>query len=249
MKIRFTTVLIVSVILSLLFSYTFINGKRPSIKCSNTIDQEVELMAEFAAMKNSNNLANAVGVVTFKMGDILYGIGHGTPLDKTEKYTAYKINPLLIKRSEDYLGSASYYPYCANEKILGKVLSDTESGMLLSCDEVYEGGYQKIKIADKIVAGDAEIWIRDKNRNLKAYSITVDIVILRGKASLDICVMDEELMEMTNGIIPGMSGSPIVQNGKLIGVLSHAYLDNPREGKAQIIWNIDCIKENIITDN
>ena len=41
-----------------------------------------------------------------------------------------------------------------------------------------------------------------------------------------------ELLKLTNGIIQGMSGSPIIQDGKLIGTLSHVSLKNPKEGYA-----------------
>ena len=45
-------------------------------------------------------------------------------------------------------------------------------------------------------------------------------------------VTDEELLEKTGGIIQGMSGSPIIQNGKLIGALTHVLVQNPTQGYA-----------------
>ena len=43
-------------------------------------------------------------------------------------------------------------------------------------------------------------------------------------------ITDEELLEKTGGIVPGMSGSPLVQNGKLIGVVTHVFVNEPRRG-------------------
>lgn len=43
-------------------------------------------------------------------------------------------------------------------------------------------------------------------------------------------VTDKELLEKTGGIIQGMSGSPIVQNGKLIGAITHVYVNDPTKG-------------------
>lgn len=43
-------------------------------------------------------------------------------------------------------------------------------------------------------------------------------------------VTDEELLEKTGGIIQGMSGSPIVQNGKLVGAVTHVYVNDPTKG-------------------
>lgn len=45
-------------------------------------------------------------------------------------------------------------------------------------------------------------------------------------------VTDEELLKRTGGIIQGMSGSPIVQNGKFIGAITHVYVNDPTRGYA-----------------
>ena len=47
---------------------------------------------------------------------------------------------------------------------------------------------------------------------------------------MTIKVTDEELLEKTGGIIQGMSGSPIIQNGKLIGAVTHVYVNDPTKG-------------------
>ena len=43
-------------------------------------------------------------------------------------------------------------------------------------------------------------------------------------------VVDEKLLKLTNGIIQGMSGSPIVQNGKIIGAVTHVFANDPTKG-------------------
>lgn len=43
-------------------------------------------------------------------------------------------------------------------------------------------------------------------------------------------VVDEKLLKLTNGIIQGMSGSPIVQNGKIIGAVPHVFVNDPTKG-------------------
>ena len=48
--------------------------------------------------------------------------------------------------------------------------------------------------------------------------------------SMIIKVTDKELINTTGGIIQGMSGSPIVQNNKLVGAISHVTVDNPLIG-------------------
>lgn len=53
-----------------------------------------------------------------------------------------------------------------------------------------------------------------------------------GAADMDIEVTDPVLLERTGGIVQGMSGSPLVQNGKLIGAVTHVLVDDPRSGYA-----------------
>ena len=49
---------------------------------------------------------------------------------------------------------------------------------------------------------------------------------------MTIRVTDEELLETTGGIAQGMSGSPILQDGKLVGVVTHVFLGDPQQGYA-----------------
>ena len=48
--------------------------------------------------------------------------------------------------------------------------------------------------------------------------------------SFVIKIDDEELLSKTNGIVQGMSGSPVLQDGKLIGAVTHVFVDDPTQG-------------------
>ena len=47
---------------------------------------------------------------------------------------------------------------------------------------------------------------------------------------MTVCVTDPELLEITGGIVQGMSGSPILQNGRLVGAVTHVFVDDPTRG-------------------
>ena len=64
-----------------------------------------------------------------------------------------------------------------------------------------------------------------------------DIEIIKAKAqsrpeekSMVISVTDKRLLEKTGGIVQGMSGSPIIQNGKIIGAVTHVFVNDPTKG-------------------
>ena len=53
-------------------------------------------------------------------------------------------------------------------------------------------------------------------------------------------VTDQELLQKTGGIVQGMSGSPILQNGRIIGAVTHVFVDDPTQGYGLFIeWMLD----------
>ena len=48
--------------------------------------------------------------------------------------------------------------------------------------------------------------------------------------SISFKITDKELLDKTGGVVQGMSGSPIIQNGKIIGAVTHVIIDNPTTG-------------------
>ena len=55
---------------------------------------------------------------------------------------------------------------------------------------------------------------------------------------LVLSVTDDRLLETTGGIVQGMSGSPIIQNGKLVGAVTHVLLNAPNKGYGILIENM-----------
>ena len=58
-------------------------------------------------------------------------------------------------------------------------------------------------------------------------------------------IIDPKLISKTNGIVQGMSGSPIVQNGKLIGAVTHVFVNDPTRGYGIFIENMLAEAEKI----
>ena len=59
-----------------------------------------------------------------------------------------------------------------------------------------------------------------------------------GNKNIAIKITDQELLEKTGGIVQGMSGAPIIQNGKLVGAITHVFLDDPQRGYGAFIENM-----------
>ena len=97
----------------------------------------------------------------------------------------------------------------------------------------------KLGMPSEIEKGEALIITNIEGSEIKAYKINIEKVnYIRNHHNIYFKIVDEELLNKTGGIISGMSGSPIVQNGKIIGSLSHVNTDNPIYGYGLFITNM-----------
>lgn len=106
----------------------------------------------------------------------------------------------------------------------------------------YMSGGQSYKVAHKqeIRRGNAQI-LSEISGKLELYDIEityVDYLSIDNNKGLHIEVTDEKLLELTGGIVQGMSGSPIIQNGKLIGAVTHVLINDPKSGYGIFIENM-----------
>ncbi|MCQ2555717.1 MAG: SpoIVB peptidase [Clostridia bacterium] len=136
-----------------------------------------------------------------------------------------------INLSDDSLGLAdTNCKYGVYGNILNKSIINAERTANL-------GGRLSVKL------GDAKIYCNLDDEGVKAYDIKIIKANKQSTAddkSMIIKVTDKELLEKTGGIIQGMSGSPIVQNGKLVGAVTHVFVNDPTRGYGVYVdWMVD----------
>ena len=91
----------------------------------------------------------------------------------------------------------------------------------------------EVALREEIKTGKATILCSLDNNQAQEYEIEIEKVYVENNydnKSMKIKVTDERLLEKTGGIIQGMSGSPIIQNGKFVGAVTHVLVNNPTEG-------------------
>ena len=89
--------------------------------------------------------------------------------------------------------------------------------------------------------GEAQIITTIDNQGPKAYNCNIKKINYKqgeNTKNMLICITDRELLSKTGGILQGMSGSPIIQNGKLIGAVTHVLIDDPTKGYAIFAENM-----------
>lgn len=127
--------------------------------------------------------------------------------------------------------------------IIGQIYGNTDKGIYGEIvDDIYMKEKEEIEIASKteIKEGEASIFCTLDDNVVKEYKIQIEKVLLTstGNKNMTIKITDEKLLEKTGGIIQGMSGSPIVQDGKLIGAVTHVFLNDPTRGYGVFIENM-----------
>ena len=97
---------------------------------------------------------------------------------------------------------------------------------------------EKVKTGDGVV-GNAVIrtTITNETKDYDIQIIKCDFSDWNSKNYV-IRIIDETLLDATGGIVQGMSGSPILQNGKLIGAVTHVFINDPTRGFGVAISNM-----------
>lgn len=188
--------------------------------------------------------AQGIGTMTYEDTDHTFGaLGHGindvdtSLLMNLEEGTLYKTEIVGITRGANGApGELTGYIEYDSDNVIGEITENTKEGIFGICDEelVETSCYEPIPIALKqeIALGPAQI-ICSVTGEPEFYDVEiVEVNLEHGNINRGIViqVVDEKLLTLTGGIIQGMSGSPIIQNGKLAGAVTHVLVQDSTRG-------------------
>ena len=114
----------------------------------------------------------------------------------------------------------------------GKILKNTNVGIYGIYDSILPSkDALKVVEPNEIKVGNASIYTVLNGEDIKEYKINITSINETSNIkNIAFTIDDEELINQTGGVVQGMSGSPIIQNNKLIGVVTHVIIDNPKTG-------------------
>lgn len=114
---------------------------------------------------------------------------------------------------------------------IGTIRINGENGVYGSTRAQFAGQKMEVAFAQEVEAGDAEIWTTTSGETPRAYRVKIEkISDADPRRNMVLRVVDRELLAQTGGIVQGMSGSPIVQNGRLVGAVTHVLVNDPTRG-------------------
>ena len=186
-----------------------------------------------------------VGTLTFteaKTG-IFGALGHPVTDGDTNQLFNIKEGDLLessiisIRKGENGFPGELKGIFIDGEKPMAKIEKNTQCGIFGTYKDTNDLNKrsQKVKVGfrDEINLGKASIITTIDENGPKEYDIEIIKLFQQkeaGPKSMLIKVTDKELLEKTGGIVQGMSGSPIMQNGKIIGAVTHVLINKPDVG-------------------
>ncbi len=193
-----------------------------------------------------------IGTMTFMDSKGNFGaLGHGiTDADTGEvmessQGSLYSTEIVKIKKGKDGdPGEMTGVIVYGEDRLLGHVNENSNRGIY---GELNEKGKSmavekplEIALRQEVVKGPALILTTiDGKTDYYEIEITgINLVHDRVNRGIEFLVTDEELIEKTGGIIQGMSGSPIIQNDKIIGAVTHVMIQNSKKGYGIFIDNM-----------
>lgn len=199
-----------------------------------------------------DNIAG-IGTMTFLNSDktLFAALGHSindvttgiiVPVKDGSIVNAHVIS--VVEGKEGIPGEIKGIFYNEDEEI-GQLSKNTEYGLYGKMLKVDTQSLSAMPIAtqSEIKSGEAQILCSIDSAEPKLYDIEIEKKYnqrTKSTKSMLIKVTDKELLKKTGGIVQGMSGSPIIQDGKIIGAVTHVLVSNPQKGYGIFIeWMVN----------
>ena len=138
-------------------------------------------------------------------------------------------------------GTAGEIAGSLGDTVLGTIAENADLGVygvLSQTPNAY--GLFPVAYSSEVQTGEAEVITSIDNNGPRAYSMVIERIDAgdNGNKSMIVRITDTALLAATGGIVQGMSGSPVIQDGKLIGAVTHVLVSDPERGYGIAIENM-----------
>ncbi|SFE92923.1 stage IV sporulation protein B [Paenibacillus algorifonticola] len=189
--------------------------------------------------------AAGVGTLTFYAPDQgVYGaLGH--VITDMDTQTAIEVGDgqilqssvTSINKSQNGEPGEKRAHFVKESKVLGNVERNTPFGIFGKMNEnpthSYNSSAMPVAFAEEVAEGSAQIYTVVNGQKVEKFDIEIAHVMKQNSPAtkgMVIKITDKRLLDKTGGIVQGMSGSPIIQNGKLVGAVTHVFVNDPTSG-------------------
>ncbi len=192
--------------------------------------------------------ASGIGTLTYvnpqdnSFGGLGHGVSDGEGAGLVSLASGEMCSVTLGSLARGEAGKPGELSGVLGKKHYGTITKNCDCGVFGTLEEFDLSSRNPIPVGRKseIKCGEAEIISTIRNGKTMHYKIEITDVdtTADGSKCFKIKVTDPMLIAISGGIVRGMSGSPIIQNGKLVGAVTHVLVANPTEGYGIFIENM-----------
>lgn len=190
-----------------------------------------------------------IGTVTFIMPETgaFAGLGHGICDGETGELIpmqrGYVTGVTISGLERGVAGNPGEIKGYFSSGKCGTLIGNTENGVygiLTQLPNDPPEAALPVATRSEVKAGEAYIWCTLDTGEPCRYSVELSSIDAESRTNkcFTVTVTDPALLERTGGIIQGMSGSPIIQNGKLVGAVTHVLINDPARGYGIFVENM-----------
>lgn len=191
-----------------------------------------------------------LGTITCFYNNDFYALGHG--ICDVDTGTIMPVRHGIIQECTSFEiekgrhGSPGAITGSISGTELGEITDNTAHGLIGTMQTPIDGTEYVTAEKKEIAPGKATILCDVDGSGISEYEIKIKQLFPYASAGKDMIIeiTDKELIKKTGGIVQGMSGSPIIQNGKLVGAVTHVFVNNPKKGYGIFIDNMLAKAEN-----
>ncbi len=181
-----------------------------------------------------------IGTLTYiDPGTKIYGaLGHEIVESNTKSIVEIRDGSIFrnqitsIDKSEVGSAGSKNAKYYYNT-VYGTIFKNTFHGIFGKYTDLIESDLELVKVAqnEEVKVGPATIYTVLEKEKVEEFTINITkINETSNTKNITFEITDKDLIEKTGGVVQGMSGSPIMQNGMIVGVVTHVIVDNPLSG-------------------
>ena len=187
----------------------------------------------FAALGHGINDIDTGTILSVKSGNILN-------CDILSVKSGNILNCDILSVSKSSKGHPGEINGAFDGNTIGNISINSQIGIYgnMSCDEFSSDNAIPVAAKEQICESDAYILSDVIGQKTEKYSIKINKITNDSDKGLIIEITDPRLIDCTGGIVQGMSGSPIIQNGMLIGAVTHVFVNNPTKGYGTLAENM-----------
>ena len=179
-----------------------------------------------------------VGTLTFvdAQAGVFAGLGHPISDSDTGERVALRSGEIVACQIVGCTGGTAGSPgelkgKFLSDHALGRICINGENGVYGTVSTAIAGQQTELAFAQEVLPGAAEILTTTSGETPRSYRVYIEKVNdADPHRNMVLRVTDPALLVQTGGIVQGMSGSPILQNGRLVGAVTHVLVNDPTRG-------------------